>query len=136
MGMINLFQRRIVKTAGYSLQGLLSTWREEEAFRVEVLLALVFVPLGLHLGETRVEKILLLGSIFLVLIVELVNSAVESVVNRVGTEQHDLSGRAKDQGSAAVLLSCPLCLLSGAWSCGRKHGRKDSLLVGYMQPCG
>lgn len=112
--MINLFQRRIIKTAGYSLQGLLSTWKEEEAFRVEVLLALVFVPLGLYLGETRVEKVLLLGSIFLVLIVELLNSAVESVVNRVGSEQHDLSGRAKDQGSAAVLLS--LFLVFVVWS--------------------
>ncbi|MBU1417631.1 MAG: diacylglycerol kinase [Proteobacteria bacterium] len=108
---VNLFRRRIVKSAGYSLQGLLSTWKEEEAFRVEMLLALIFVPLGLYLGETRVEKVLLLGSIFVVLVVELLNSAVESVVDRVGSEQHDLSGRAKDQGSAAVLLSLLLVLV-------------------------
>ncbi len=107
----NIFQRRIVKSAGYSLQGLLLTWKEEEAFRVEVILVLVLVPLGLYLGEGRLEKVLLLGSVFLVLIVELVNSAVESVVNRVGTEQHELSGRAKDQGSAAVLLSLVLVLV-------------------------
>jgi len=109
--MVNLFQRRIVQSARYSLQGLLLTWKEEEAFRVEVLLALFLVPLGLYLGEDRVEKVLLLGSIVVVLIVELLNSAVESVVNRVGSEQHELSGRAKDQGSAAVLLALLLVLV-------------------------
>lgn len=106
-----LFQRRIIRSAKYSLQGLLLTWKEEEAFRVEMILALVLVPLGIYLGETRVEKALLLGSVVFVLIVELMNSAVESVVNRVGTEQHELSGRAKDQGSAAVLLSLVLVLV-------------------------
>lgn len=111
MKMMNLFQRRIVKSAGYSLQGLLLTWKEEEAFRVEVILALLLVPLGLYLGESRVEKVLLVGSVILVLLVELVNSAIESVVNRVGSEQHELSGRAKDQGSAAVLLSLVLVLV-------------------------
>lgn len=111
MKMMNLFQRRIVKSAGYSLQGLLLTWKEEEAFRVEVILALLLVPLALYLGESRVEKVLLVGSVILVLLVELVNSAIESVVNRVGSEQHELSGRAKDQGSAAVLLSLVLVLV-------------------------
>ncbi len=107
----NIFQRRIVRSCGYSLQGLRATFKEEEAFRVEVILALLLIPLGLFLGETGVEKALLAGSVFLVLIVEVVNSAVESVVDRLGSEQHELSGRAKDQGSAAVFLSILLLLL-------------------------
>ena len=76
-----------------------------------MLAALVLLPLGLYLGATPVEKVLLAGSILLVLIVEILNSAIESVVDRFGSEQHELSGRAKDQGSAAVLLSLLLVLL-------------------------
>jgi len=78
---------------------------------VELVLAVVLIPLGLLLGETGVEKLLLAGSVVLVLIVEILNSAIESVVDRFGEEQHKLSGRAKDQGSAAVLLSLLLVLL-------------------------
>ncbi|MEN8141897.1 MAG: diacylglycerol kinase [Thermodesulfobacteriota bacterium] len=100
-----IFYRRIVRSCGFSLQGLRATFREEEAFRVEVVLALLLIPLGIFLGETGAEKSLLAGSIILVLIAELVNSAVESVVNRIGSEQHELAGRAKDQGSAAVFLA-------------------------------
>ena len=111
--MIKLLQRRFVKSGAHSLQGLSATWKGEEAFRVELILALFLLPLGLYLGETRVEKLLLDGTVFLVLIIELMNSAVESVVDRVGSEQHELSGRAKDQGSAAVLLS--LFLLVSVW---------------------
>ena len=107
----NLFKRRIVNTLGFSIQGLRATWKEEEAFRVELVLAVVLIPLGLLLGETGVEKLLLAGSVVLVLIVEILNSAIESVVDRFGEEQHKLSGRAKDQGSAAVLLSLLLVLL-------------------------
>ena len=107
----NIFKRRIVKSGRYSLQGLRATFREEEAFRVEVLLALVLLPLGLYFGETAVEKVLLAGSIVLVLIVEVLNSAIESVVDRLGSQQNELSGRAKDQGSAAVFLSLLLVLL-------------------------
>ena len=107
----NLFTRRIVRSCGFSLQGLRSTFREEEAFRVEVVLALFLMPLGLFLGETGVEKVLLAGSVCLVLIVEIVNSAIESVVDRFGGARHELSGRAKDQGSAAVLISLLLVLL-------------------------
>ena len=107
----NIFHRRIVRSCGYSLQGLRATFREEEAFRVEVILALLLIPLGLFLGESGVEKVLLVGSVLLVLIVEIVNSAIESVVDRIGSEQHELSGRAKDQGSAAVFLSMFLFLL-------------------------
>ena len=98
---------------GYSLQGLRATFREEEAFRVETILAVLLIPLGLFLGETAVEKLLLSGSVIFVLIVEILNSAIETVVDRFGDEQHQLSGRAKDQGSAAVLLSLLLVLL--AW---------------------
>ncbi len=100
-----LLKRRIVSSLGYSLKGLRETFREEEAFRVEVLLALLLIPLGLYLGDTGVEKILLAAVIWLVLIVEILNSAIETVVDRIGSEQHTFSGRAKDQGSAAVLLS-------------------------------
>lgn len=111
----NLVQRRIIRSCAFSLQGLRATLREEEAFRVELLLALLLIPLGLYLGETGVAKALLSGSILLVLIVEILNSAIESVVDRFGSEQHALSGRAKDQGSAAVLLSLTLVLL--VWTC-------------------
>ena len=108
---IFLSKRRIIKSGGYSLQGLWATLQGEEAFRVESVLALLLIPLGLYLGETGAEKVLLAGSVFLVLIVEVLNSAIESVVDRLGSEQHELSGRAKDQGSAAVLLSLMLVLL-------------------------
>ncbi len=110
----NLFKRRIVNSLRFSVQGLRVTFKEEEAFRVEVALAVLLVPLGFCLGSTSVEKVLLMGSVILVLIVEIMNSAVETVVDRFGIEQHELSGRAKDQGSAAVLLSLLLLLL--VWS--------------------
>lgn len=107
----NIFYRRIVRSCGYSLQGLRATFKEEEAFRVEVPLALLLIPLGIFLGESGGEKALLAGSVLLVLIVEVGNSAIESVVDRIGSEHHELSGRAKDQGSAAVLLALLLMLL-------------------------
>jgi len=107
----SLFKRRIINSCGYSLQGLRATFREEEAFRVETILALLLVPLGLYLGETGVEKLVLSGSVIIVLIVEILNSAIESVVDRFGGEKNELSGRAKDQGSAAVLLALLLVLL-------------------------
>ncbi|MDH5326901.1 MAG: diacylglycerol kinase [Gammaproteobacteria bacterium] len=96
---------RIIKAAGYSWQGLQAAFKHEAAFRQECALALLLGPLGLWLGNTGVEKALLTGSLLLVLIVELLNSAVENTVDRFGGEQHELSGRAKDIGSAAVLLS-------------------------------
>jgi len=101
----SLLQRRILNSCKYSLQGLRATFREEESFRIEVVLALFLIPTGLYLGDIAVEKILLSGSIVLVLIVEILNSAIESVVDRFGAVQNELSGRAKDQGSAAVFLS-------------------------------
>ena len=96
---------RLVKATAYSWAGLCAVWRHEAAFRQEVLLAVVACPLGIWLGESNIERALLVGSIVLILIVELINSAVEAVVDRHGTEFHELSGRAKDMGSAAVLLS-------------------------------
>ena len=100
-----ILQRRILGALTYSCKGLRACYVHEEAFRVEVYLAMIMVPLGLWLGSTPVEKALLVGSVVLVLIVELLNSAVEAAIDRIGTEFAELSGRAKDQGSAAVLLA-------------------------------
>ena len=96
---------RIVRATRYSLAGLRSAIRGEAAFRQELILALVLTPVAIWLGENGVERALMIGSLLVVLIVELVNSAIETVVDRVGTEFHDLSGRAKDLGSAAVFIS-------------------------------
>ena len=104
---------RLVRALGYSLQGLRYTWLEEAAFRQEVLLALLVVPAGLFLGRTGVERALLVSPMLLVLVVELLNSALEAVVDRSGTESHPLAGMAKDMGSAAVMLS--LALLGTVW---------------------
>jgi diacylglycerol kinase (ATP) len=97
--------RRIVSAARYSWQGFRAAYRKEEAFRQEVWLAVLLVPAGLWLGQTGIERALLVGAMLLVLIVELLNTGIENVVDRVGTEPHKLSGRAKDVGSAAVFLS-------------------------------
>ncbi|MDD5036933.1 MAG: diacylglycerol kinase [Methylococcaceae bacterium] len=94
-----------------SSKGFKATWIHEEAFRQEVLLLVIGVPLGLWLGKTGVEKALLLGSVLLVLIVELLNTGIEIVVDRISFERHELSGRAKDVGSAAVLTSLVLALV-------------------------
>jgi len=102
---------RIQRAFGYSLQGLRAALRHEAAFRQELMLAVLLLPLGLWLGEGGVEKALLAGSWILVLIVELLNSAIEATVDRFGPEHHDLSGRAKDIGSAAVMLSIGLAML-------------------------
>ena len=104
--------RRLVNAARYSLAGLKAALGEA-AFRQELVLALVLIPLGLHLGKSGVERALLVGSVLLVLVVELLNSAVEAAVDRISTEMHELSKRAKDLGSAAVLLS--LVNLATVW---------------------
>jgi len=96
--------RRLIRAGKSSLAGFTAAFKHEEAFRQELLFAVVLLPLGLLLGETGMEKALLAGSLLLVMIVELLNSAVEAVVDRVGLELHPLSGRAKDMGSAAVFL--------------------------------
>jgi diacylglycerol kinase (ATP) len=97
--------RRIRRAFGFSMQGLQSGYRREEAFRQEVWLLVPLLPLGLWLGETPTERAVLIGSLLIVPIVELLNSAIEAVVDRVGPERHELSGRAKDIASAAVFLS-------------------------------
>jgi diacylglycerol kinase (ATP) len=96
---------RLVRATGYSLAGLKSCIRTEAAFRHELALVVVAAPLALWLGDNDIERALLIGSLLLVLIVELLNTAIEVVVDRVGVESHVLSGRAKDLGSAAVMLS-------------------------------
>ncbi len=85
--------------------GLIAAYKNEAAFRQELWLTILLAPVAIYLGNSGVERALLLGSLFLVLIIELLNSAVEAVVDRIGSEHHELSGRAKDIGSAAVLLS-------------------------------
>ena len=103
---------RILHAGGYSIQGLIAGWGET-AFRQEAILAMVMVPLAFWLGQSWIETALLAGSVVLVLIVELLNTCVESAIDRIGPEWHDLSKRAKDMGSAAVLLSLLLC--AGVW---------------------
>jgi len=103
--------RRIVNAAFFSLAGLRAAWRGEAAFRQESLLCAALIPAAFWLGTTAVERSLLIGTCLLVLIVELLNSGIEAVVDRVGAEHHELSGQAKDLGSAAVLLSLVLVLV-------------------------
>ena len=104
--------QRLINATGCSISGLAAAARHEDAFRQELLLAAVLVPLGLYLGDSGVERALLAGSVLLVLIVELLNSAVEATVDRVSLDDHNLAKRAKDMGSAAVMLSLvSVCLV-------------------------
>ncbi len=104
---------RIWHATGYSLEGLRAGWNEK-AFRQEAIAAVVLVPLSFWLGRSWVEVALLAGSVVIVMIVELLNTGIETAIDRIGPEWHDLSKRAKDMGSAAVLLSLLLCV--GIWS--------------------
>ena len=106
---------RLINALGYSKDGLAAAWKNEAACREEVLLAAVAFPLAFYLGQTGIERALLAGSILFILIVEILNSAVEAVVDKASPEKHELAKRAKDMGSAAVLLS----LLNAAviWAC-------------------
>jgi diacylglycerol kinase (ATP) len=105
---------RIVNATGYSIQGLKAAFKHEAAIRQEVTLLLIAIIALVWLALPVVETILMLASVVLILIVELINSAIEAVVDRVGTERHELSGRAKDIGSAAVLVA--LMLAGFTWS--------------------
>ncbi len=96
---------RWVKALGFTWLGLKAAYKHEEAFRQEVLLLLVSIPLALWLGDSGIEKAFLIASVLLLLIIELLNSAIEAVVDRFGGELHELSGRAKDMGSAAVFIA-------------------------------
>jgi len=103
----------MVRAFGASMKGLAGAFREEAAFRQELALAVVVIPLGLWLGRNGIERVLLIAPMFMVLIVELINSAIEATVDRIGLERHALSGLAKDIGSAAVFTS--LTLLAVVW---------------------
>jgi diacylglycerol kinase (ATP) len=96
---------RIKRAMHCSYLGLAAAYRNEEAFRQELLVCLALLPVACWLGDSNVERALLAGSLLVLLIVELLNTAVEVVVNRIGTERHELSGRAKDLGSAAVFMA-------------------------------
>ena len=97
--------KRIINAFGYSMKGLRAAFKYESAFRQETALLIVLLPIAILLGQNIVDYSILIGSLFLVIIVELLNSAVEAVVDRVGDEHHKLAGRAKDIGSAAVFVS-------------------------------
>ncbi|HIP95158.1 MAG TPA: diacylglycerol kinase, partial [Leucothrix sp.] len=96
---------RWIKALGFTWLGLKAAFKHEEAFRQEVLLLIIATPLAMWLGKNGIDVALLIGSVLLLLIVELLNSAVEAVVDRFGGEIHELSGRAKDMGSAAVFIA-------------------------------
>ena len=106
---------RLWNALGYSRDGLAAAWKNEAAFREEILLAAVTIPLALYLGRSGVDRALLIGSIILILIVEILNSGLEAVVDKASPEKHELAKRAKDMGSAAVLLS--LINATVVWAC-------------------
>ena len=106
---------RLFKAFGFSMQGLTAAFKNEAAFRQEVYLAIILIPLGFYLGETGVEVALLVSVILLLLITELINSGMEAVVDRFGGDHHELSGRAKDVASAAVLIALLNVVL--VWVC-------------------
>lgn len=104
---------RIVKATGFSLRGLQAAWRFETAFRQECVIALLLLPLAFWLAETLAQAALLIFAVGLVLVTELLNSAIEAVVDRFGSERNELAARAKDMGSAAVFVS--LAMLVATW---------------------
>ena len=105
---------RAFRAAINSWNGLIYAYKEESAFRQELALSLILIPLAIYLPVTPVEKILLIASVILVLVIELLNSSVEAAIDRISFEVHDLSKRAKDFGSAAVMLALLLCALTWA----------------------
>lgn len=107
----SFFVRRFVKTVGHSAAGLAFAWRSEEAFRVEILLCVALIPAAFLVDPSALGRLLLVGSLLLVVIVELLNTALEKTVDRISTERHQLSKTIKDLGSAAVSLTLILALL-------------------------
>ena len=103
----------LINSTKYSLQGLRSAFQHETAFRHECFAAVILVPLAFLLGHSALQTALMIGAVLVVMAVELLNSAIEAVVDRIGTERHELSGRAKDQGSAAVFIA--LCIVVVVW---------------------
>ncbi|WP_461519745.1 diacylglycerol kinase [Porticoccus sp.] len=108
---LGVLKRRLMMASLHSWRGIKACFKHEEAFRIELFLAAVFLPLAPIVASNAIELALLMVSVLLVLIVELLNSAVEAAIDRIGLEHHDLSGRAKDQGSAAVTLSMLVFLI-------------------------
>ncbi len=106
--------RRIWNALFHSMNGFKACYRTEEAFKQEILLAAILIPLGLYLGETGVERLLLCSSVLFVLLVELLNTAIERAIDRISFEKHELSKESKDMGSAAVLLSLLIMVFSWA----------------------
>lgn len=96
---------RIIKASRYSWQGLSAAYKHEEAFRQELWASLVLIPLGFWFGQSGVEKALLVSTVLLLPLVEILNSSIEAAVDRIGEENHELAGRAKDMGSAAVAIA-------------------------------
>ena len=103
--MKKFFTRRVIKNSIYSFNGLISALKSEEAFRIEVFLFLILLPLSFYLGQSHVEICLLIISLFIVLITELLNTALEKTIDRISKEKNELSGVVKDIGSAAVFIS-------------------------------
>jgi diacylglycerol kinase (ATP) len=106
---------RLRRATGYSMSGLHAAWRYEAAFRQECTLSAILIPLALWLGQSPFEYLILIGPLFIVLAVELLNTGIETLADRIGTEHHELCGRAKDLGSAAVFIS--LALVALCWGC-------------------
>ncbi|MCB9990015.1 MAG: diacylglycerol kinase [Rhodospirillales bacterium] len=106
--------KRIWNAFFYSINGFKACYRTEEAFKQEIVLALILIPLGLYLGESAVERLFLCVSVMFVLLVELLNTAIERAIDRISFEKHELSKESKDMGSAAVLLSILIALFT--WS--------------------
>lgn len=102
----------LIKSTGYSLKGLKSAVQNETAFRHELFACCILLPLAFWFAKDKIELVLMIGSVLLVLVAELLNSAVEAVVDRIGTEHHELSGRAKDQGSAAVFVAMMIVVIT------------------------
>jgi diacylglycerol kinase (ATP) len=103
--------RRLINALGYSVEGFKAAYKHEDAFRQEVFLAIMLIPLAFYLGKTSIEKALMVASVLLVMVVELLNSAVEAAVDHTSTEHHALAKRAKDIGSAAVFFALMIVLV-------------------------
>jgi diacylglycerol kinase (ATP) len=114
--------KRIMLASYYSYRGIVAACRHEAAFRQELILMFLMLPFAFWLGETPLQYILLIAPCILVIIVELINSAIEAIVDRIGSEMHELSGRAKDMGSAAVFFSLVLVILSWGFIAWHRFG--------------
>ncbi len=97
--------KRIFKATYYSFLGLKAAWKNEAAFKQEIILASILIPVAMFIGTTATQRALLIATCLIVILTELVNSAIEAIVDRIGSEKHELSGRAKDLGSAAVFIT-------------------------------